>query len=227
MEVPKIVDHDQRRSAIGAAVCRIAAAEGLEAVSMRRVGVEAGVSSALVQYYFPDKAALLLFAITDCTAAAKKRSGERIRAVERGLRTETDSATITATMLRAMLVELLPLDEDRREFLLVHQAYFARSMHDPEVASLYRDDSQKLVEYLHTELTARQREGDVPAGLDPRGEAETLVALAIHLGTEMLLAVRTAESAVGLVDYHVRRILPGIEASPTTGPHLAGADLEA
>ena len=57
--MPRHVDHDQRRAQLTAALLRIASTRGLQAVTMREVAAEAGVSLRVVQYYVTDKATLL------------------------------------------------------------------------------------------------------------------------------------------------------------------------
>nr|WP_238589747.1 TetR family transcriptional regulator [Pseudonocardia sp. AL041005-10] len=60
--MPRVVDHGQRRGEIAEALWRVAAAEGLEAVSLARVAEEAGISKGRVQHYFASRDELLDFA---------------------------------------------------------------------------------------------------------------------------------------------------------------------
>ena len=53
--MPKKVDHQERRTLIADALMRVAADQGLEAVSLRHVAAAAGVSSGMVQHYFRTK----------------------------------------------------------------------------------------------------------------------------------------------------------------------------
>ena len=48
--MPRKVDHDERRRHIVGALLRIAGTQGLDAVSMREVAQEAGVSLGAVQH---------------------------------------------------------------------------------------------------------------------------------------------------------------------------------
>jgi TetR/AcrR family transcriptional regulator, transcriptional repressor of bet genes len=50
--VPRSADHDARRSDLAAAAWRLVADGRVEAVSLRSVAAEAGVSMGRVQYYF-------------------------------------------------------------------------------------------------------------------------------------------------------------------------------
>src|SRR4029453_3031976 len=76
--MPKVVDHEERRAELGAAVWRLASREGLEAVTVRRVAEEAGWSTGAVVHYFSDKEELLLFAFR----TVADRVGRRLAAAE-------------------------------------------------------------------------------------------------------------------------------------------------
>lgn len=65
-----------------------------------------------------------------------------------------------------------------------------------------------MIEYLTGALHREQDSGRVPSHVDPALEAETLVALAIEVGTDMLMTLRTADAARALLDYHLRRLFP-------------------
>ena len=204
--MPKLVDHEERRRAVARAVWRIASADGLEAVSMRRVAAAAGFTAPTVQHYFPDKNTMLRYALAELGEQADRTARERVTAVMAGT-SDTDSPR---RMLRAVLAECLPLDEGRRTLLLVNTAYFARALADSELASFYRDASPALSDYLVGLLGQAQRAGRVPATVDVRREIDSLLTLAIGLGTEMLLEVRPADEAIELLDYHLDRLLgPG------------------
>src|SRR6185312_13615964 len=97
--MPRIVDHEERRAEVAAAVWRIVSRDGLEAATVRRVAAEAGMSTSVVSHYFSGKDDLLRLAF-------------RI-VVERG----RDRAIVQGDeggRARALLVTALPLDAERR-----------------------------------------------------------------------------------------------------------------
>ena len=57
--MPRQVDHRQSRTEIAYTVWAVIAEDGLDAVSMRRVAAEAGISLGRVQHYFTSKDELL------------------------------------------------------------------------------------------------------------------------------------------------------------------------
>ena len=74
--MPKVVDHEERRAKLGAAVWRLASREGLEAVTVRRVAEEAGCSTGAVVHYFAGKEDLLLFAFSTVADRVRTRLAE-------------------------------------------------------------------------------------------------------------------------------------------------------
>jgi hypothetical protein len=75
--MPRRVDHEERRAPITAALLRIASTRGLQAVSMREVAAEAGVSLRPVQYYFTDKRPLMRPGLDELAARLDRRVKER------------------------------------------------------------------------------------------------------------------------------------------------------
>lgn len=113
--MPKLIDHDARRSEIGEALWRIVLREGVGGVSIREVAAEAGISAGSLRHVFATKDELLLFSMR----LVYQRAAERVTAhhsiddpIERGV---------------AVLSEVLPLDDDRRVEMHVDMALVAES----------------------------------------------------------------------------------------------------
>src|SRR6516225_2293387 len=119
-QVPKRVDHEERRREIADALLRTAAERGLHATGMREVAAEAGVSLRLVQYYFGTKEELLLAAMQHLAAQFGDRVLARINRVK-----ETESPASPRDVIGAILTEALPVDDERRNFTVLYTAYFA------------------------------------------------------------------------------------------------------
>jgi AcrR family transcriptional regulator len=114
------------------ALIRVVVDQGLDAVSIRSVAREAGVSIGAVQHYFATKDDLLY--------AAYARAIDQVVARAAALPTEP------AAYVRALLRELLPLDEQREAELRVALAFTARSVHSPRLAELYEAGYGALVD---------------------------------------------------------------------------------
>ena len=125
--MPKVVDHEQRRAELAAAVWRLASREGLEAVTVRRVAEEAGWSTGAVVHYFSDKEELLLFAFSTVADRVRTRLAE---AAER--------AAEPMDLVRAWLVEALPLDPDKQAEVRVWFAFLGLALTRPAFARAQR-----------------------------------------------------------------------------------------
>jgi len=71
--VPAVVDHDERRQQIAQAVERLVLTSGMQSVTVRAVGHEAGFSAAIVGHYFNNKEDLLIFSYLSARQRSKNR----------------------------------------------------------------------------------------------------------------------------------------------------------
>ncbi|MEV6901511.1 TetR/AcrR family transcriptional regulator [Amycolatopsis sp. NPDC051372] len=187
------VDHEQRRREIATAVWRIAAERGLDSVSMREVAAEAGVSLRLVQYYFETKHNLLVLSLRYLHERGEQRTQVRIAAqVDQSVR----------GVVRTLLTELLPLDAERELSLRVNRAYFSRTHSDPALAKVFLH-AETPIEDL---LTSLLRRAVLPPGVQPRHEANLLVAGFTGLGLDVLHSRFTQPEVLATLDYHLGRL---------------------
>jgi AcrR family transcriptional regulator len=197
--MPRTVDHRQRRAHIAESLVRVAARDGLHAVTMRSVADEAGVSLRLVQYYFHSKAELLHGALAHLERQSQQRWAARLA--------DLPSSRSARQFVAAFLAEALPTDEPSRAFHLLGASYAVLAMTDPEladqpfVAGLHHLQRQ-LAEVLREAHTA----GELPPDRDPDHEAARLVAVNHGLGTMVLVGERTARDAMAVLRYHVDQV---------------------
>jgi AcrR family transcriptional regulator len=184
------------------AVIRLVVAGGLEAVSVRNVAREAGVSVGAVQYHFATKDDLLL--------AAYERAIDRValKALE-----IAEQASEPLAYVRGLLQELLPLDARRDAELRVALAFSARSVHSPRLAALYAQAYAALVDAVAGALA------EANPALDARGEATAAVALADGLAWHLQCApgVLGPEEALAALDAHLAGLAPGADYAPGSG----------
>jgi TetR/AcrR family transcriptional repressor of bet genes len=134
--MPKIVDHDQRRSLIVEATCDLIAEEGLDATTMRRIADRAGCTTGLITHHFADKDDVLLAALR----AVHRAAGARMTAErERGTPNE---------QLRSIVDHALPLDGPRRREWRVWLVFWGQVATSPvlvaEQQARYREWSELL-----------------------------------------------------------------------------------
>lgn len=184
--VPKRVDHEERRREITRAVWRIATAEGLAAVTLRRVAAEAGISMNLVQYYFTSKDQMIHYGLERVIAVAVERMSAELRAAG------DDSRAV----VRAAIVGMLPIDDTSRQTSAVYYAYMLHAITDAEIRSVVSGIPRQL---------AAQLVHRVP-GDDALVELESLIALTSGLAVGVLVGSYTPEEAVAFVDHRLERL---------------------
>lgn len=196
--MPRQVDHDLRRHQIAEAVWRLAGRGGLEQVTLRLVAAEAGVSARLLQYYFGTRDQLLLGALEILNNEAEQQAKQRMVALG-------ESPGMRA-VVRGVLHEMLPLDEERRNRHIVYAAYFIRFLTEPALTSVARDAPPALADLVAELIVEGQRLGQVRNEADPTDEAMFLLAGTEGLQTRVLLEQLSAERAVALIDMQLDRI---------------------
>ncbi len=72
--MPKIVDHEERRSRVAEAVCRLIARGGFEAVTLRAVAAEANSSLGAVQHYLKTRDDMLMAALQHISHSVTTRA---------------------------------------------------------------------------------------------------------------------------------------------------------
>lgn len=196
--MPRQVDHDERRRQIAEAVWNLAIRGGLEQVTLRQAAAEAGVSPRLLQYYFGTRDQLLLGALEILNKEAEQRATERMASL--------GDAPAMRAIVRGVLLEMLPLDEERRNRHVVYAAYFVRFLTEPALTAAARAASPELANLLADLITRGQNLGDVPHDLDATAEAILLTAAAEGLQTQVLLGQCSSERAVDAIDHQLARI---------------------
>ena len=192
--MPKVVDHEERRAELCAAVWRLASREGLEAVTVRGVAQEAGWSTGAVVHYFSDKEDLLLSAFQ--TVADR---------VSRRLETLESRTTNPLELARAWLVEGLPLDADRKAEVRVWFALLGLALTRPALARAQRLTYRAWRGRVAGLLREAQAAGVVRADVDCAPTAAALVALVDGMAIQATFEPRALSGgrAVELVDAHL------------------------
>ncbi|WP_240747128.1 TetR/AcrR family transcriptional regulator [Microbacterium sp. K24] len=101
-QVPRIVDHDERRRQIAEALLTVAARDGHDSVSSRAVAKELGIATGSLWHYFDGFDDVVRAAAAEVT----RRTDERIAEATAGRR--------GLSRLQALMREVLPVDERTR-----------------------------------------------------------------------------------------------------------------
>ncbi|MGH8795290.1 MAG: TetR/AcrR family transcriptional regulator [Stackebrandtia sp.] len=193
--MPKKVDRQARRRLIADALMRIAADRGLEAVSLRHVAAEVGVTTGMVQHYFASKDEMMTFAVGVIGDDIGARMAEAAK--------DLGSSPSPRALVRAMLIQLLPLDEPRRREGRVALAFYAHAAVNPTVAAALHDDVARMIDFVAEQVRAARTASAAPKATDPAVAAAGLLALVEGLVVHVLGGHYPPDSAVAVFDAHV------------------------
>ncbi|MFD8705841.1 TetR/AcrR family transcriptional regulator [Kitasatospora sp. NPDC059648] len=203
--MPKQVDHQQRRETIARALWRVVEQRGATHLTLREVAQEAGISLGQLQHYFGSRAELLAFAMD----LAGEQSALRVGRALAGLGERPHPRAV----LRAMLVELLPLHADARATSRMSAAYVLEALHNEGVHARARGSllqGRAAVEQVVRQAIAN---GMIAADRDPVVETDLLLALT---GFTTLLELNVVEPAAVLasVDQYLDRLFTAGAGNP-------------
>ncbi|HVV20188.1 MAG TPA: TetR family transcriptional regulator C-terminal domain-containing protein [Pseudonocardiaceae bacterium] len=194
--MPKKVD---RRAEIADALWRVTRRDGWEAVTMRQVAAEAGVSVGMVQHHFASKDQMLRFALDKIGTDYGGRIAARIGALP--------EPRDPREVVRIVLTELLPGEGEGHVEVQAAAAFLGRAVLHPEIAAPMVAAGARLRDYVAAQIrTARP---DADADLDAAG----LLALADGLIAHLLTGRLTAEMAHAILAAQLDRVFGGSDAA--------------
>lgn len=170
------------------AATEVIAAGQHAAMPLRVVAERAGTTTGAIQHHFRNKEGLLL--------AVLARHGERT--VERLRDLRTPEPPPPPAVARAILLEFLPLDSERREEALIAVAFEGLAAGNDDLARAYRDQHALLAALIAEHLPAAAPD-----------DIELLLAALGGIRTDLLLHRVLEEQAVALVDHAISRLSPG------------------
>ncbi|HIZ35637.1 MAG TPA: TetR family transcriptional regulator C-terminal domain-containing protein [Candidatus Ruania gallistercoris] len=188
-DMPRRVDHDERREEIVIGVIAVMAEQGLGAVSLRSVAQAAGVSMGRVQHYFSSKSELIQHACKLFIQRATAQHGES-RDMPRRER------------LEALLTMGLPGSADERIGTAIWYEFVTAGTKDDRIADLiaaaWRERHDNIVNLL--EGSGDQR------SLPPQETAELLSATSEGLAIAAMLGRISREDARSLIAKQINEL---------------------
>ncbi len=160
--MPKIVDHDQRRREVAAAVLELVAVHGVGGVTLNEVAAQSGWSRGVLSHYFENKAALLEAALRE----GVRDMSARLSVVA----VEADSRKA----IRTMLEEVLPLDEAREAVVRVLASFRSEALVNESLCSYYVYNTSFWVDIVTRAIERGQANGEISGHVDARLAAELL-----------------------------------------------------
>ncbi|MGC1307010.1 MAG: TetR/AcrR family transcriptional regulator [Phormidesmis sp.] len=191
------VPHQDRRLQVSEAAWRVIVREGLDRTSMRAIAQEMGCTTAGITHYFRDKQELILFALNQVT--------ERLQTL---MRSALANATGTERLV-AILSAFLPLNEQREDIIRVWVAFLGYAVGRESLMVEHQRSAAQLREIIIQELEELQADGLIRADVDPKIEANALLALGNGMSLDFLIQSDSLslEQQRMIIQHYVNRIL--------------------
>lgn len=171
--MPKIVDHKKRKEQIAEATWRVIVAQGMEGATVRNIAKEAGFSLGALRHYFSTQDELLQYAVT----LVQDRVTERIKQI-------TMQGKPPKEMVLDILLEFVPVDEDRMAEMEVWIAFAVNFKHRQDVFCTEKDAMYLGLQTMIEKLAMHQLLKD---GIELEIETERLYAVVDGLALHAML----------------------------------------
>ncbi|GGB44728.1 HTH-type transcriptional regulator PksA [Lentibacillus populi] len=122
--MPKIVDHDKRKIKIAETTWKVIIRDGLEQASVRKIANAASLSVGALRHYFSTQSELFQFSMKLVADQVKQRIARK----------NYDGEPLD--VMKEIVSELLPVDEDRRIEMEVWLVFSTRTLVDPSLKQL-------------------------------------------------------------------------------------------
>jgi AcrR family transcriptional regulator len=177
-----------RKLEIMEATCRVIAREGTDGLRMGTVAAEAGVSSALIHYYFATRDDLLMQAFDH----ADTKADQAAEAALAGLEDPLDR-------LRRLLLIYSGGEDVFHEDWVLWVEMWRSAIFDNRLAESVRRSNETWIGQIAGMIEDARAQGSVAAGLNVEDAALRLAAVVDGLGLQILPGILSRERAAGLI----------------------------
>jgi AcrR family transcriptional regulator len=177
-----------RKTEILEATCRVIAREGADGLRMGTVAREAGVSSALLHYYFDTRADLLMQAFEHADVKADEAAEQEISGIPTAL-----------GRLQRLLLIYAGADAVFRDDWVLWVEMWRSSIFDERLAQSVRRSSASWLEQIGDLIEQARDEGSVGAAVNVADATQRLAAVVDGLGLQVLTGTTTHERAADLI----------------------------
>ncbi len=189
--MPKIVDHDQRRSEIVEAFLAVVARDGLSAATSRAIAAELGIGTGALWHYFDgfdEVAAGAYMRITE-------RTNERIAAATAGLR--------GLDAFYAMIREILPLTKETLDEAFVVVAFWGRLAANSKIDQARADVGDNWGGQIAVRLAEAIEDGTLAAGIPIPDVVDVILMICVGQQVSAVMAdpMVDADRRLAMIDH--------------------------
>jgi AcrR family transcriptional regulator len=170
------------------ATCRVIAREGADGLRMGTVAREAGVSTALLHYYFDTRADLLMQAFDHADVKADEAAMAALAGIPRAV-----------DRLERLLLIYAGADAVFRDDWVLWVEMWRSAIFDERLAESVRRSSDGWMEQITDLIEQARAEGSLRGDVDVDAAARRLAAVVDGLGLQILSGVLTHERAAELI----------------------------
>jgi AcrR family transcriptional regulator len=169
-----------RKHLILDAACRAIARTGAAAVRVSDVAREAGVSTALVHYYFPSRADVIVQAFSHADDLADAVAEEHLADLASG-----------RERVERLILTWAGDDPAIRTNWAVWNEMWQYAAHNEAARAMVADSHQRWLDQVAQLIGEGREDGSIPADVDVDGAARRLAACVDDWGRETLIGMRT------------------------------------
>jgi AcrR family transcriptional regulator len=185
--VPKQVDHHARRLQLLDALWRITRREGWDAITLRHLAAEAGVSMGMVQHYFSTKDQMLRFAVEMMGEDAKQRIRQRVA--------ELPQPVGPRQLVQTVLTEMITNVDRRATEAEAADVWVRRFLLPPDPASPLHNGYDEVKTLISEQILLVR-----PGRTDAERDADALIALLDGLIYNIVTGHQTARGAIVIIE---------------------------
>ena len=189
----RVAGRSMSREEVADAAWRVIVRDGLHRTSVRAIARELNATTGVVTYYFREKAELMLFALDRLGSAI-------LRDLEAAL-----DGTKGRDRVRRVLETTLPIGPKEAQGWRIWLAFVGLAGTNKRLREEHQRRLDILSRRLTDEIEALIRDGLLPKSIDPRFEADALIALSDGLGLSHILRPKTypPERQLEIVDRYL------------------------
>lgn len=192
--MPKVIDHEKRKIHIAEATWKVISQEGIEHATVRKIASTAGLSVGSLRHYFSTQSELLAFSM--------ELVSNRVKARAEGKNYEGPPIEI----MKEVLAELIPLDEEKRLEMEVWLAFSAKMLVDDQLKALGEGVYEEMREGMKKVLHAMKSFGLLKEDIDMEMETTRLHTLVDGIAMHHLLHPDKfpKDKVMEVIEYHLR-----------------------
>lgn len=163
--MPKVVDQEQRREELLNAVTAVIVRKGIAGATTRAIAKESGWSTGALAHYFTDHDEILARALRYSHERIHSRWAEKLE----GLRGRA--------ALRVLILDNLPLDEERVAETRLEIVFWSHALHDERLLKIQQEEGANLRREVRLILSQCGEDGELSAGITLDEATERVLAL--------------------------------------------------